>query len=183
MRRRGRAGGGRAHFPPSKLAASQAVTVPNEPINLVGPPETVLYALFFQQANGITKKAAALEKEGGNPAIVAALEDFYVEQAGLTPAENNEVFQAAADYAGAIAPVDAEATNLLTAFRRAKLAYSISQGPKPTDPTLMAARAQLQTLLGADGFYMLELYVHRTFGRARPATFSHPATAAQGGGE
>ncbi len=187
----------RAVPPPSKLASSQRLTVPNEPINLTGPPETVLYALFFQQANGIARKAKVLQAANGSGAVVAALQDFYVEQAGLTQGENNEVFQVAADYASTNAPVDAEAKNMLAAFRSATLAYSISQGQKPEDPTsnlrlldlqrdtnLMAARQELNTLLGTDGFYTLELYVHKTFSRARPTVFYHAAgTASQGGGQ
>ncbi|MGH9484985.1 MAG: hypothetical protein ACRD1F_08000 [Terriglobales bacterium] len=154
--------------------------MPNEPINLVGPPETVLYALFFSQANGLVKKVSSLRASNGNPELIEFLSDYYVSQAGLTQAQNNEIFQAAADYESTNAPVDSLAKSLVAGWRQGMRAFSISQGAKPASPrsqlrqldverntNLMAARGELESELGTDGFYTLEVYVHKTFGHPK----------------
>lgn len=181
--------------PTSTPLTTQAPTVPNEPNNLIGPPETVLYALFFSQADGLIKQAARLKRSGAHPALLSFLQDYYVQQAGLTQAENDEVFQAASSYTAANAPVESEAKGIISRFRAAYRAYSISQGPAPGDPrprlrqldlerdgNLMAARQQLESELGPNGFYQLEVYVHETFDNAARARLGPTGIAGSPGG-
>lgn len=162
-------------------------------MNLVGPPEAVLYRLLFKTANSLGV-AASKREAGGRDA--SPLRQFYARHAAMNPGENDIVFQVAAEAAAAEAADVAVERNLIAQYRAARQAYALSAGPEPASPlpqlqqlqadrdaVALRARGQLHNLLGDDGFDRLELYVHRTFGRAAHETLPPPlaSPAATGG--
>lgn len=190
-----RAGKGGRHTPPpgnlaAKAFARQAAAAAAEPVNLTGPPEHILYEMFFQQVNQFAAQAAKREAQGEEGPMTVVLKSYYIFHGGLTQGENDEVYQVAADFGKIMASITAQRQQILTSYRAAMQKYQVSEAPKPDPPAprlgalarqrdaaALAARQQLETLLGPDGFYRLEVYVHGSFGNARTAKLPMPPGA------
>ncbi|MGH9481722.1 MAG: hypothetical protein ACRD1L_06485 [Terriglobales bacterium] len=165
------------------------------PINLTGPPEPVLYRLLFKAAVALDQGARRREAAGKDP---GPMREFYARHGGMNLGENGIVFQVAAEATAAESADVAQQKKLIAEWRAAMRQHVLGAGPLPAPPLpqlqqlqadrdaiAMRERDQLHQMLGDDGFYRLEVYIHRRFGHARHMTLKLPpgAAGAAGGGQ
>lgn len=145
------------------------------PVNLVGPPEPVLYRLFFSVTAPLARQIQDREAVGQD---AGALWRGFEDETYLNYAQCSAVFQVAADFEATDTAQLTEQRKIAAewhAAQRAHRALGLAAPPSAVpridaiqaerDANAMQARAKLRKLLGDEGFETLEIYVHNVIGR------------------
>ncbi|HWG37973.1 MAG TPA: hypothetical protein VN690_09680 [Terriglobales bacterium] len=153
----------------------------------------MLYRFLLGNVAFSAKRAAEREAAGLD---ASAPREYLVRQAGLQEGQSAAVFQVALEFEQQDRQDVAREQALVAAYRAEARQARAEGAPMPAFPVelaaiqqqrdadALAARAKIETLLGADGFESLEVYVHRTFGHAKHLRLPVPSgMAVPGGGQ
>lgn len=152
-------------------------------------PSSILYDQLFRLVVKFQAKAEIQKLTGEN---VTSLKDYFKDSAKLSDSQNQSLLQTASEYTQAVEPIDAQAREIISQFRKQFQDGWINEGQQaPSPPTeletlqeqrnslALTYRDNLKNLLGEKAFEEFDEFIQDGFAQNFQAIGTMPAR--QGG--
>lgn len=177
------------------ISAAGSATTPQQEGVVQQPavvPEYVVYWHLFHHINVLNRQATEAESRGEDATVMRS---YYQREAGLEETQNVTMSQIAADTEQAVTTIDAQARQVIAAYRAAHPGGLMNQGETPPPPpaelaglqeqrnaAILHGRERLQAAFGATEFQRFQGFVsQKVASQIRPESMNSLRPAAQAG--